>query len=531
MSLTVSVAEIVATDPDPLLRIHPTWERVELGEIAEVVNGFPFKSKRFNRDGEGMPLVRIRNVVDGSTETYTTEEYESRYRVRRGDLLVGMDGDFNSARWTGPDALLNQRVCKLIVDEDHYAPRFLDFALPGYLNAIHRHTSSVTVKHLSSKSIRQIPLPVPPLAEQRRIVDALEAHFADLDAGVEALTRARRDLDRYRRSVLKAAVEGALTADWRTRQPETEDASALLERILEERRERWEAEQLRKYEAKGKTPPKNWRQRYKPPAVPETDGLPELPEGWVWTSMDSVLVDIEAGKSFKCEERRPKGDEVGLVKVSAVSWGEYKEEESKTCLDPNRVNPDYFVRTGDFLFSRANTIDLVGACVIARNVTRDIMLSDKILRLRLVGVIPEWILFVLRSQHGRRQIESLATGNQDSMRNIGQRRIRDIAVPLPPLAEQVAIVSSVDEKLSVAETVADEIDRQLARAERLRRSLLKRAFEGRLVPQDPSDEPASALLTRIASGEETPGPPEFDDPDAVARQVEGKRVVQATFDF
>lgn len=529
MSLTVSVAEIVATDPDPLLRIHPTWERVELGEIAEVVNGFPFKSKRFNRDGEGMPLVRIRNVVDGSTETYTTEEYESRYRVRRGDLLVGMDGDFNSARWTGPDALLNQRVCKLIVDEDHYAPRFLDFALPGYLNAIHRHTSSVTVKHLSSKSIRQIPLPVPPLAEQRRIVDALEAHFADLDAGVEALTRARHDLDRYRRSVLKAAVEGALTADWRTRQPETEDAAALLDRILEERRERWEAEQLRKYEAKGKTPPKNWRQRYKPPAAPETGGLPELPVGWVWASGEQLLEYVTSGSR---------------------GWSKYYSDQGPR-----------FVRMGDLSHETlrvdiegAQRVDLPSSVEGARSLLRggDILISITA-DVGMVGLVPSWIEEAYINQHvalarpvdtslarflatylatpdgGKKRLRGLQRGATKT--GLGLDDIRSVPVPLPPPEEHVAIVEAVDERLTVAQAVAAEIDRQLARAARLRRSLLKRAFEGRLVPQDPSDEPASALLARIAGGEEAHAPPEFDDPDAVARQVEGKRVVQATFGF
>ena len=104
--------------------------------------------------------------------------------------------------------------------------------------------------------------------------------FSELDAGVAALERARERLKLYRASVLKAAVEGALTADWRAEHPDVEPASALLERILVERRRLWEEDQLRKFAAKGKPPPKNWRARYKEPIAPDTTGLPTLPKGW-----------------------------------------------------------------------------------------------------------------------------------------------------------------------------------------------------------------------------------------------------------
>ena len=110
---------------------------------------------------------------------------------------------------------------------------------------------------------------------------------------------------------------------------------------------------------------------------PDATDLPELPQGWVWASVDCLLADIETGKSFKCDERPPAHDEIGVVKVSAVSWGEYDEQESKTCTDESRVNIDLLVKTGDFLFSRANTVELVGACVIAKSVNLNVMLSDK----------------------------------------------------------------------------------------------------------------------------------------------------------
>ena len=161
-----------------------------------------------------------------------------------------------------------------------------------------------------------------------------------------------------------------------------------------------------------------------------------LPASWELAPLADLLTGIETGKSFKCDERPPTPDEVGVLKVSAVSWGEFQEQESKTCTTTDRINPSLYIQPGDFLFSRANTVELVGACVIAKQVSLRIMLSDKILRFQFVSEsMKPWMLNLLRSRQGRFQIEALASGNQESMRNIGQERIGQILVPLPPAAE------------------------------------------------------------------------------------------------
>ena len=144
----------------------------------------------------------------------------------------------------------------------------------------------------------------------------------------------------------------------------------------------------------------------------------------------------------------------------------------------------------------------MGACVIAGAVSLNLMLSDKILRFTVVQVLQEWLMYYLRSVYGRNEIERLATGNQESMRNIGQERIREIRFPLPPLAEQRRIVSEVERRLSVVQQAEATVEASLARAERLRQSILKQAFSGKLVPQDPGDEPASVLLERIRAERE-----------------------------
>ena len=209
MALTVSVDEVVRTNTNPLLKGRPHWSRARLGEVGSVLNGFAFKSSLFTRES-GTPLIRIRDVGRDASETYYTGEFDSRYIVEPGDLLIGMDGDFNCARWSGPKSLLNQRVCKVMVHPSVCHPRWLDYVLPGYLRAINEATSSITVKHLSSRTVEDIPLPLPPMSEQIAIVAEFEKQFSRLDEAVANLQRVKANLRRYRASVLKAALAGCL---------------------------------------------------------------------------------------------------------------------------------------------------------------------------------------------------------------------------------------------------------------------------------------------------------------------------------
>ncbi|WP_394809153.1 hypothetical protein [Nitrosomonas sp.] len=300
-----------------------------------------------------------------------------------------------------------------------------------------------------------------------------------------------------------------------------ETADTLLKRIQQERAQRYQQQladwekspsipllqrgkpastapipPLEKGERGGISKPKP--PKFLPPlTVEELAELPELPAGWRWCKLGDFIDSIDAGKSFKCDEREPRANEIGVAKVSAVTWGEYDESESKTCTDTSKENEAYLIRSGDFILSRANTIDLVGACVIARKVTKKIMLSDKTLRIRFDGFSQEYFLQYLGSRIGRNQIMRLSTGNQESMRNIGQDRIRSIVVPICSEIEAEAVNEALASRLSEADQLDQTITTALQQAEALRQSILKKAFSGQLVPQDPNDEPASVLLTRI----------------------------------
>ena len=162
-------------------KIPESWETARIYDCVEILYGFPFDSNLFNENGEGTPLIRIRDVLPSMTKTFTTESADEKYIIKKGDMLVGMDGNFNVRFWNSSPAYLNQRVCKIKSKDNLLSQKFLYYYLPLALDKIFTSVSYVTVKHLSDKHLRNMLIPLPPLAEQKRIVVKIEEVFKEID--------------------------------------------------------------------------------------------------------------------------------------------------------------------------------------------------------------------------------------------------------------------------------------------------------------------------------------------------------------
>lgn len=349
---------------------------------------------------------------------------------------------------------------------------------------------STAIPSLSRDDYNEVCVPVAPLPEQRRIVAKIEELFSDLDAGVAALERVRANLKRYRAAVLKAAVEGRLTEEWRKQHPATEPAAKLLQRILAERRAKWEQDQLRRFKIAGKEPPKGWKERYKSPVGHEETSLPELPANWSWTSLSVVAWQVRDGPHHS-PKYSPAGipfitgghvrpDEIDFTRAKFISH-ELHKEFSRRC-EPV---------VGDLLYTKGGTTGI--AHIVRDERAFNVWVHVAVLKLA-DSINRRYLQHMLNSSLCYRQAQKYThgVGNQD----LGLTRMVKIAISLPPFAEQAEIVAEVDRRLSVADAAEQQVEHALQRAARLRQSILKRAFEGKLVPQDPADEPAATMLER-----------------------------------
>lgn len=395
--------------------------------------------------------------------------------------------------------------------------------------ARHNMTGTAGQLRVPSSWLSSAGLPIAPRAEQTRIVEKLEELLSDLDAGVAELKAAQRKLAQYRQSLLKAAVEGALTADWRAarstssrrkpgssrsrdEQPPKRDpglrrddegketGAELLQRILSERRTRWEQKQLAKFAEQGKTPPKGWKDKYPEPVAPDLTDLPSLPEGWVWASLEQ-LTSIQGGIQ-KQPSRAPVENCCPFLRVANVARGQLKLDEVHEIEVFHGELERFALKKGDLLVVEGNgSINEIGRCAVWDGSIDNAVHQNHLIRARPIISKSEFIEAWLNSHGGIQKMTSLAA-TTSGLYTLSVGKISKIPVPLPPLSEQEAT-------MEILAVLISECDEQLAATGNLhkkafaqRKNILKAAFSGQLVPQDPNDEPASVLLARIRAQRE-----------------------------
>jgi type I restriction enzyme S subunit len=347
--------------------------------------------------------------------------------------------------------------------------------------------SGTTFLEISAAKASLIPLALAPLAEQRRIVTRIEEQFTRLDAAVAALKRIQANLKRYRASVLKAACEGRLVpteAELARREGrDYETGAQLLARNLMERRTAW-----------GMQATNGRKKKYVEPQGPDASDLAELPEGWIWASVEQLGI-VQLGRQ-RSPKNRSKDHPVQYLRAANVTENGLDLSD----LYDMEFSPDeqqrYRLRNGDLVLSEASgSADQVGKPAVWRDQLSNCCFQNTVIRLRPVLDISDYLLVCFLSYYTRGVFARAAGGV--GINHLSAERFSRVSVPLPPIEEQHRIVVETQRCLSISAELGSGLDAGLKRAERLRQAILKRAFEGKLVPQDPNDEPASGLLERI----------------------------------
>ena len=488
------------------------WMRARVGDLVDLIRGVTYPKDRASSEPKPgyLPILRATNISDElnfEDLVFVPEGLVSAsQRLLAWDLVIAASSGSKSVvgkaaqlrgSWVGSFGAF----CMGLRPSKAMEPRFLKyyFQTREYRATVSDLAAGSNINNLKREHIAELRLSLPPIAEQRRIADRLDELLSDLEAGRVALVRARATLKRYRASVLKAAVEGRLTAAWREAHPDVEPASRLLERILAERRKRWEERQLAKFAEAGKAPPKGWQGKYPEPVTIDASELPDLPNGWCWVSLDQIA---ELVGGITKGQKRAGGEEVRSVaylRVANVQRGFLDFSEIKTIeATPTEIS-EMRLQVGDILFNEGGDRDKLGRGWVWEGQIEECIHQNHVFRARLV--LPE-LNPRLVSMHGNTfgKLWFQRAGKQSvNLASINLSILRRFPVPLAPLKEQAEIGDCVDEQLRVLDRNAAEIELQARRVPLLRQVILRRAFEGRLVPQNPKDEPASILLERIRS--------------------------------
>jgi type I restriction enzyme, S subunit len=483
------------------------WVWINLGAIAEIQLGKMLSPKAYENGLIQLPYLRNENVRWGTIDTRDVkkmgfkEQELKRYGVKPFDLLVCEGGEAGRCavyRGATGKLMYQKAIHRIRFFSELTEPYFVAFCLRYFISSgtVIPKPSETTIQHLPLEKIKSVPIPLPPLAEQRRIVAKIEELFTKLDAGVAALKTAQAQLKRYRQAVLKAAVEGELTREWREQhKDELEPASVLLEHLLRERRAKWEADQVTKMHAQGKLPKDDkWKAKYQEPVAPDSTYPLPVPKGWELVSLESLTSavrvicygilmpkeNVSDGVLFvKVKDMR--GDKIDLPNLHRTSF-EIASQYARASL-----------KAGDLLLAIRGTYGRVAEVppeLEGGNITQDTA------RLEVSGFLnPKFIATFLRSPDAQNYFKRVARGV--AVKGVNISEVRTTPILVPSLTEQEQIVSEVERRLSIADEIGVSLTAELKRAERLRQAILKRAFEGKLVPQDPSDEPASVLLERV----------------------------------
>ena len=383
-----------------------------------------------------------------------------------------------------------------------------------YLNVIDYsdHVTGTTRLKLTKAALRAIPIPIPSMAEQCRIVAKIEVLLSDLDKGIESLNRGRTQLATYRQTVLEQAFQGKLTVPWReANKDKLETPGQLLDRISRARVER-NGKQLRDWRiavnewdgaAKvGKRPRRPAPLRaLSAVAESETDGLPTLPTGWAYHRLGLLIDEPKYGTSNKCDYNYVG---TGVLRIPNVVDGVINIDDLKGAhFDDDDVNMFSLVQ-GDVLMIRSNgSISIVGRSAIVSKAEEEYLYAGYLMRLRSNRdvIIPEYLVLALESHFVRIQIEQKAKSTS-GVNNINAREVQSFVVPLCSVDEQRLVIKQLRKGLSTIDALDREVKDQLSAAEVLRQAIMTTAFSGQLVPQEPNDEPASVLLDRIKAERE-----------------------------
>lgn len=501
------------------------WIECEAKLLGELIRGINYKKPQSsdNDKDDYLPILRANNINENELNFDNLKYVEERLikeeqKILNGDIVFAMSS--GSKHLVGKSAQSKNNFngsfgafCSVFRSNENINPQFIQcyFHSTTFRQIISKASKGSNINNLKREHILNAIIPLPPLVEQKAIVKKIEELFSSLDSGIADLKKAQDQLKIYRQAVLKKAFEGELTKEWRAKQTNLPSADELLEQIKEERQKHYEQqladwkEAVKVWEESDKTGKKPSRIS-KPKEFPEVkleevESYDSIPNSWFWTRFGTITYKIG-----DIDHKMPKTVEKGMPYVSTGNIGKDGKVDFENAKQISRQDFDRLAlkikpEKGDIIFPRYGTIGrnilidydkefLVSySCAIIKNITK--VMDEK------------FALYYSLSPVIKREINKYVV--ETTQANIGIASIESFVYPLCSRKEQHQIVQEIESRLSVCDTVEKDITDSLEKAQALRQSILKKAFESKLLTEEeitackqyPDYEPASVLLERI----------------------------------
>ena len=454
----------------------------------------------------GVPLITSKNlkenIIDFSTSKNISiddhEKISRRSGVENGDVLFAMIGTIGNPVVVQTERIFSIKNVALFKKNEstiisQYLMLWLASSVFNTILVKNEFLKGTTQKFIPLGNLRILPIPLPPILEQRAIVSKIEQLFSDLDNGIENFKKAQEQLKIYRQAVLKNACEGKLVPTEaelaRAEGRDYESADVLLARILKEKREKW-----------------NGKGKYKEPVALDVGELPELSEGWEYARLRDISHAI-GGYAFKSSDFKENGT-YQVIKIGNVKMGHFRLDKKPSFIDNinSQIFNKYRLNYGDLVITLTGTRKKrdYGFVAMVKN-EKQMLLNQRLAVVRFFKpLIPEYFQYALRTEHFQNNFFKYETGNV-GQGNVSMNAIISETIAIPPLAEQHRIFAEVESCLSLCDNMEETIAESLQKAESLRQSILKKAFEGKLLNEKeleevrnaPDWEPADKLLERI----------------------------------
>lgn len=460
------------------------WEIVKIGDFAHTTSGGTPKRSNSEYYGGNVPWVKSGDLNDASL--FSVDEYISDLGLEKssaklfkpGTVLIALYGaTIGRLSILQIEAASNQAVCGITLP-DEVDNKYLFYYLRSIREKLIGQGKGGAQPNISQGVVKEIEVSLAPPEQQKRIVAKIEELFSHIDAGIAALTKAKQLLKQYRQSVLKAAVTGELTKQWREENKDKlEPASQLLKRILQERRQKWEAQQLEQFKAKEKVPKDDkWKGKYK---LEESNPhmVFETPKEWAVSTIESITDPVRVICYGILMPKQNVENGVLYVKVKDVKFGRVLLKQL------NRTAPEIaekYARAslieGDLLLTIRGTYGRTAMApkeLNGGNITQDTVRISAI-----EPILNEYLIIFIDSIIAQQYFKAVARGV--AVKGVNVQDVRNMKVPIPSVEEQKKIIELVDQKVTTITHVEKELENQLVKAKKNKQSILASAFSGRL---------------------------------------------------